>query len=196
MPYIICNGGKYIQQTPAGIVITTDQRKATKWNKADSAKNVCKNISNNKIYGKYHMSVKYVSGDTNKKEKKPTKVCINEKQMCYISQKITELSGFVKELEERKAELEKEINKAELEIVDIEHAAEFYRLNAADGYKLYKLLHDVRVRRRAYKDEVYKIEVLLGSPLTAISLKSAEDHIANMENRKYSPRVNKALFGE
>lgn len=32
--------------------------------------------------------------------------------------------------------------KAELEVEDIEHAAEFYNLDASHGYQLYKMLHD------------------------------------------------------
>ena len=51
--------------------------------------------------------------------------------------------------------------KAELEIEDIEHAAEFYNLDASHGYQLYKLLHDARVRRRKCKNAIAWIDFIL-----------------------------------
>ena len=51
--------------------------------------------------------------------------------------------------------------KVELEVEDIEHAAEFYNLDASHGYQLYKMLHDARVRRRKYKNAITRIDYIL-----------------------------------
>ena len=82
-----------------------------------------------------------------------------------------------------------------MEIVDIEHAAEFYNLNASQGYKLYRLLHDSRVKRRGVKDELQKINFALGSSIGNLDLENLERSILGLDNRKYTPRINKELFG-
>ena len=44
---------------------------------------------------------------------------------------------------------------------DIEHAAEFYNLDASHGYQRYKMLHNARVRRRKYKNAITRIDYIL-----------------------------------
>ena len=87
------------------------------------------------------------------------------------------------------------IHTIELDIVDIEHAAEFYTLNASQGYKLYKMLHDTRIKRRDYKDELQKIESTLGTSIRSANMNNLEKSILGLEHRQYTPRVNKELFG-
>lgn len=87
------------------------------------------------------------------------------------------------------------VHNIDLEIVDIEHAAEFYTLNASQGYKLYKMLHDTRIQRRSYKDELEKINLSLGTSIRSANMENLEKSIVGMEHRKYEPRVNKELFG-
>lgn len=102
---------------------------------------------------------------------------------------------FTKELEERKLYLDEQLSKIDLEIVDIEHAAEFYNLNACQGYKLYKLLHDRRVKRREIKDELQKISLILGTSIKSSNIDNLERSILGLNNRIYTPRINKELFG-
>ena len=79
--------------------------------------------------------------------------------------------------------------------VDIEHAAEFYNLNASQGYKLYKLLHDSRIKRRELKDELEKINLSLGTSIRSANMENLERSIIGLEHRQYTPRINKELFG-
>ena len=44
--------------------------------------------------------------------------------------------------------LDDELERIRLEIIDIEHAAEFYDLDLYKGWKVYKMLQDARKRRR------------------------------------------------
>ena len=112
-----------------------------------------------------------------------------------ILDKIKEISTFTKEIEDRRLYLMDQLHTIDLEIVDIEHAAEFYILNAAQGYKIYKMLHDAMVKRREYKDELQKINSTLGTSVKSNNMKNLEKSITGLENRKYTPRVNKELFG-
>ena len=112
-----------------------------------------------------------------------------------ILDKIKEISTFTKEIEDRRLYLMEMVHNIDLEIVDIEHAAEFYTLNASQGYKLYKMLHDTRIQRRSYKDELEKINLSLGTSIRSANMENLEKSIVGMEHRKYEPRVNKELFG-
>ena len=164
---------------------------ASKWQKIDKANNVCKNVNQNKKLHKYHMEVKYVSQE-NKVVSPPAKPI----ELDYdILDRIKEISEFTKQIEERRLYLMEMIHTIELEIVDIEHAAEFYNLNASQGYKLYKLLHDSRNKRREYKDELEKINLSLGTSIRSTNMENLERSIIGLEHRQYTPRINRELFG-
>ena len=192
MPYILCNNDNYLVQTTAsGFSITNNIEEASKWDKMNNANNVCKNISRNKKLKKYHLEVKYISQE-NKIINPPAKPIELE---FNILDKVKEISEFTKQIEERRLYLLEMIHTVELEIVDIEHAAEFYNLSASQGYKLYRLLHDARVKRREYKDELEKINLSLGTSIRSANMENLERCILGLDNRQYTPRINKELFG-
>jgi hypothetical protein len=164
--------------------------KATKWNDITKANNVCKN-NIKKLVQTYGLEVKYVS-----QENKVLNPVAKPIELGYdILDKIKEISTFTKEIEDRRLYLMEMVHNIDLEIVDIEHAAEFYTLNASQGYKLYKMLHDTRIQRRSYKDELEKINLSLGTSIRSANMENLEKSIVGMEHRKYEPRVNKELFG-
>ena len=193
MPYILCNDeNNYLKQKKdCTYEIVNDINKATKWDKIQKANNVCANVNRCKKLKDYNLSVKYVTQE-NKIVNQPAKPI----ELDYdILDKIKEIFTFTKELEERKLYLMEEIHKIELEIVDIEHAAEFYNLNASQGYKLYKLLHDSRIKRRELKNELTKINLALGTSIKSVNIENLEKSILGLNNQQYTPRINKELFG-
>lgn len=191
MPYIICNNDNYLTQTTDGFQIVHSMEEASIWKKIDKANNVCKNINLNNKFKNYHLSVKYISQE-NKVVNPPAKPI----ELDYdILDKVKEISTFTKQIEERRLYLMEMIHKTDLEIVDIEHADEFYNLNASQGYKLYKLLHDSRNKRREYKDELEKINLSLGTSIRSTNMENLERSIIGLEHRQYTPRINKELFG-
>lgn len=82
---------------------------------------------------------------------------------------------------------------SESEIQDIVHAAEFYQLNAAQGYKLYKMLHESRIRRREAKDGLELINALLQTKVS--NCEDVRSQVAALSNRSYKPRILNELFG-
>ena len=58
-----------------------------------------------------------------------------------------------------------------------------------------KLLHDARNRRREYKDELEKINLSLGTSIRSTNMENLERSILGLDNRQYTPRINKELFG-
>ena len=191
MPYIICNNDNYLHRNERNhFSIVHRMENATTWNDAQKADNVC-TFNAKELVQKYELEVKYVSQE-NKVVNPPAKPI----ELDYdILDRIKEISEFTKQIEERRLYLMEMIHTVDLEIVDIEHAAEFYNLNASQGYKLYKLLHDARNRRREYKDELEKINLSLGTSIRSENMENLERCILGLGNRQYTPRINKELFG-
>ena len=191
MPYIICNNDNYLKRDKNNhLSIVHTMSEATKWNDITKANNVCKN-NIKKLVQTYGLEVKYVS-----QENKVINPIAKPIELGYdILDRVKEISEFTKQLEERRLYLMEMIHTVDLNIVDIEHAAEFYTLNASQGYKLYKMLHDARIKRRDYKDELQKIESTLGTSIRSANMNNLEKSILGLEHRQYTPRVNKELFG-
>lgn len=187
MSYILCNGNNYFAQThEKGMYIAHSVDEALKWRDIGKANNTLKTLP--KQFRKYHLEAKFVYKNDNVLEK------MNDNTDYDFYENLANMLDFIKRLEERKQYLIEEIKKVELEIVDIEHAAEFYNLNASQGYKIYKMLHEARNKRRILKDEEMRINMTLGTKLRKDSLDDLLSRINGMDNRKYSPRVNAELF--
>lgn len=190
MSYIICNDDNYLKQDKkCRYSIVHEMSEATKWSNLTKASNVQKR-NPNKLCVKYQLEVKYVS-----QKNSAYNPVAQQVELGYdILDKVKEISAFSKEIEERRLYLIEMIHNIDLEIVDIEHAAEFYILNAAQGYKIYKMLHDARTKRRNYKDELKKIDLSLGTSIRSKNMENLQKSIVGLDNRKYEPRVIKELF--
>lgn len=97
-------------------------------------------------------------------------------------------------LVKRKKFLELELLEIEREITDVHHAIEFYNLNVAKGYKLYKMMQEILIHRRKNKDEILKIEYILSGGIKGLTNKQTRQQFEALEKRKYRPRVLKELF--
>lgn len=99
------------------------------------------------------------------------------------------------QLEEYKKALKDKLCEIESERTDIEHYMEFFdKLNAAQGYKAYKMFNDIRCRRRKIKDEILKVDILLDSSVEDFKKGRVVSRFNGIENRKYEPRILKELF--
>lgn len=112
-----------------------------------------------------------------------------------ISDTADNLLAISRQAENYKRYLDECLSTIDMEIVDIEHAAEFYELNASQGYKIYKMLHDARVKRRIIKNNMEIVKKFLGTTLQSGSIESLKDCIDSIDSKTYNPRVNKELFG-
>ena len=189
MPYVICNNNNYLGYGEKNILrIVNSLDESFKWKTTDKAQHVIRALP--KRFAKYHLEVKYAS-----QENKKINPVAEPVELHYdIVDKVKEVTSFAREIENRRLYLMEVIHNADLEISDIEHAAEFYVLNAVQGYKLYKMLHESRVRRRIYKDELQRINLLLGTSIKSENLENLESSINGIENKKYTPRVYPELF--
>ena len=78
-------------------------------------------------------------------------------------------------------------------IQDVLHAIEFNSYNARDGYKIYKLLHDLRLERRKYKDEIF-IRELIDDNIHSVDWKKFRSRVRDVKDRQYHVREMEELF--
>ena len=197
MGYIIWDKEKekYISVVDGGwFSVVDDIERAFIWKNINKDNNTMITINKNKNFKRHHLSLSL-------KEVIRTSSTFDiedcehaEIDLDGVVDMMKEISKVTSAIEKRKIFLTQEIQTCSLEITDIEHAAEFYTLSASQGYKLYKMLHDVRNRRRKYKDELSIIESALGANLNSIEMQKIENQINGLGSRKYLPRVVNELF--
>ena len=89
--------------------------------------------------------------------------------------------------------VEYKLQEVENKIQDVLHAIEFNSYNARDGYKIYKLLHDLRIERRKYKDEQIIADVMKSS-FAGSNWELARTRVDDLKDRQYHVREMEELF--
>lgn len=186
MSYILTDGTNFVNVFQGKATMTTDSTKATQWQtivKANNYKKVLPALLRN-----HQWEAVYVGKDGKYIKE-------NEAELDFeIEDLLDELASATDKLERRLQYLRSQQSKYDLERTDIEHAAEFYKLNASQGYKLYKLLHDNGVQRRKIKDEIKKIECTLGTKLNKNDVENSKKSVDGLLNQQYTGRILKELF--
>lgn len=186
MCYVITDGRFFINSS-GGQHVVNNLNQATKM-KREKAENVFKSMP--KTLRNYNWSIEYAEVEGGE-----IKYIPQEKQIDYdLLEKVLELESFAKDLRERSQYLKARLHVVELEIIDIRHAARFYVLNAAQGYKIYKLLHETENERANIKDEMEKIKYILSSSMNCALYNKVSKSIIGLDNRQYTPRILKELF--
>lgn len=191
MSYMICDNSKniYVNQIVGIVRLTTEISEATLWKTLKAATNMCKSLRNSKEFKEYNLKVK----DVNKKVKRLDLLEDTDYTEYNIYDKLNEINEIFGQISKRQTYLLAKLQEIDLKISDIEHYAEMYELNAAKGYKVYKILHDARNERRTYKEELKVVEMMLRT-LNLQSVGKVEKHIKELKNAKYRPRIYKELF--
>lgn len=89
--------------------------------------------------------------------------------------------------------VEYKLQEVENKIQDVLHAIEFNSYNARDGYKIYKLLHDLRLERRKYKDEQIIADVMK-SGFANSNWELVRTRMDDLQDRQYHVRNFEELF--
>lgn len=112
----------------------------------------------------------------------------------YWVDKVSGLNGLVAEALHRKEELINQLSEVDKELCDINHYIEFCNLNAAQGYKAYKMIKDRRMKRRSIKNELDVLNMILGKKLSESVTNEITNAVLGMDKRIYEPRVLNELF--
>ena len=135
--------------------------------------------------------IKQISQETAQKNTK--RVSTDENIKRWID-KIDGLNGLATEALHRKDELVQQLSKVDQELSDVNHYIEFCNLNAAQGYKAYKMIKDRRIIRRSIKNELEVLNIILGKKISETATDEIQKAIAGMDQRTYEPRVLNELF--
>lgn len=189
MEYVITNGERYVTQLEGNgaYTTTTEPLTAKHFTSVKNAGNVLR--GNAGRFGKgfqIRRTDNIPSVDGGVVESEPYELPFD------IVDKACDITHTVELVSKRKDYLVNELTLVDLELSDIEHAAEFYELNASQGYRLYKMLHDARVRRRKIKDELSLCTTFLSCSIKSVD--NVRRQAEGFESRAYTPRVNKELF--
>lgn len=89
--------------------------------------------------------------------------------------------------------IDHKLTEVDNKIQDVLHAIEFNSYNARDGYKIYKLLHDLRIERRKYKDEIF-IRELIDDNIHGTDWGKFKSQVKDAKDRQYHVREMEELF--
>jgi hypothetical protein len=181
--YCITNGYWFIKRNKNNSLnITENKEEAITYDTLTKANNVVDHMV--KKFKKYNM----------KAIKLENTEIYSSKKKYDIKDELSNIDSFITYIKNRKLYLSNLLSQEDMKIVDIEHAAEFYKLNAARGYKLYRMLHEARINRRKIKDELEEIEILEHLNFNMTKAQQMINSIKQMENKKYRPRILEELF--
>ena len=118
----------------------------------------------------------------------------NSENIQYWIDKVSDLNGLASEALHRKDDLLSQLSKIDQELSDIDHYIEFVNLNAAQGYKAYRMIKDRRIIRRSIKNELDVLNIILGKKISETATDEIQKAISGMDKRTYEPRVLNELF--
>lgn len=101
-----------------------------------------------------------------------------------LEELVAQLRALIAELTSRRDELRLQQSEIDKEVSDIQHYIELGRLNACDGFLIYKRLREALQRRRDVRDYLQIVNFAA----------ECGNSINMLDDRKYSPRVLKDLF--
>lgn len=189
MPWIISNGKSYVEITGNNQMITTAYiDRAHTFNNKKTAEKYCSLLPKAMKNLKY--KVIFISNPDPENPDLQPELLAPE----FYLTRLKDFSDFIHTIQSQRETLVAGQRKAELEIEDIEHAAEFYNLDPSHGYQLYKLLHDARVRRRKCKNAIAWIDFILEQRPEWFVENDPSARIAGTRSRDYAPRALPELF--
>ena len=196
--YIITDGSRFIYRNHANKYVPTPSEAMADIYTKKQAENIYNRSLPKALKSVFHLE-KYDTPPQGIKQINPliphnTKITVHSDNVeCWID-KISTLNGLADEALHRKDELTQQLSTVDQELSDIFHYIEFCNLNAAQGYKAYKLIKDRRIKRRTIKNELEVVTAILNKKIGD----SIEDEISklvdDLETRKYEPRILKELF--
>lgn len=191
--WLITNGAGYIQQDERGVSTVANPELALKFSERNKAENFYANLA------KSFKNIGYAVQEATDRERY-TDIDFDEylDESCLddIKTSVLGIQTLLRKVFRMREHAQAELARADAALLDIEHAAEFYALNAAQGYRLYRMLHETRVERRKRKDQIAICNIIIDSGFEGLMNGTTLKRIAGMDRREYKPRILEELFVE
>ena len=145
--------------------------------------------NNNSVTINTNVNISNTASSNDKINSSYTKVDIDDlrESINSLSEKFTALKGNKEWLLNEESNIDKQIS-------DILHYIEFYNFSASDGYKLCKVLKELRLRRRDIKNELELIGIISTHTCNNIANGNTNKAIDTLGKKQYAPRVLNDLF--
>lgn len=189
--YVLYNNKYYLMQNAIKqFVPTTELNESFQFNDKVKADNALANLPKQmRNLGYFVQQIDATS--------KPVKIDgFENSELVNYDSALTQIGSFCDlhdQLVARATWVEYKLQEVENKIQDVLHAIEFNSYNARDGYKIYKLLHDLRLERRKYKDEQIIADVMK-SGFAGSNWELIRTRVNDLKDRQYHVREMEELF--
>lgn len=197
--YVITDGSRWIMRDRNNKYIPTSNEALADVFGNKEANSVYQNNLPKALKSVFHIEKidkppKLVKQITHEEVQENTETVSVAKNIQYWVDKISGLNGLAVEALHRKEELINQLSQVDKELSDINHYIEFVNLNAAQGYKAYKMIKDRRIKRRSIKNELEVLNIILGKKISDSVTDEIQKAVSGMDRRTYEPRVMNELF--
>ena len=197
--YVITDGSRWIMRNHAGKYVPTSCEALADIYSNKQADSILKNSLSKALKSCFYVEKidkppELVKQITQEKVNENTETPSNSENIQYWVDKVSDLNGLASEALHRKDNLLSQLSKIDQELSDIDHYIEFVNLNAAQGYKAYKMIKDRRIIRRSIKNELDVLNIILGKKISETATDEIQKAISGMDKRTYEPRVLNELF--
>ena len=197
--YVITDGTRWIMRDRNGKYVPTSCEVLADVYNNKQANSIFQNSLPKALKSCFHLQKidkppELVKQITQEEVKENTETPSRSENIQYWVDKVSDLNGLASEALHRKDILLNQLSKVDQELSDINHYIEFCNLNAAQGYKAYKMIKDRRIIRRSIKNELDVLNIILGKKISETATDEIHKAITGMDNRKYEPRVLNELF--
>ncbi len=197
--YVITDGTRWIMRDRKGKYVPTSCEALADTFGNKEANSILQNNLSKALKSCFHLQKidkppKLVKQITQEKVNENTETLSHSENIQYWVDKVSDLNGLASEALHRKDDLLKQLSKVDQELSDINHYIEFVNLNAAQGYKAYRMIKDRRIIRRSIKNELDVLNIILGKKISETATDKIQKVISGMDKRTYEPRVLNELF--
>ena len=197
--YVITDGTRWIMRDRKGKYVPTSCEVLADVYSNKQANSIFQNSLSKALKSCFHLQKidkppELVKQITQEEVKENTETPSRSENIQYWVDKVSDLNGLASEALHRKDILLNQLSKVDQELSDINHYIEFCNLNAAQGYKAYKMIKDRRIIRRSIKNELDVLNIILGKKISETATDEIHKAITGIDNRKYEPRVLNELF--
>lgn len=197
--YVITDGSRWIMRNRNGKYVPTSCEALADIFSNKAANNLYNNSLPKALKSVFHIQKIDIPPDNVKQitqsevENNTEKVMVAENIQKWID-KITDLNGLATDALHIKEELCEELSFVDRELSDINHYIEFCNLNAAQGWKAYKMIKERRIKRRSIKNEIQILNIILDKKISDTVTNEILESMSKMDKRTYEPRVMNELF--
>lgn len=197
--YVITDGTRWIMRDRKGKYVPTSCEALADTFGNKEANSILQNNLSKALKSCFHLQKidkppELIKQITQEKVNENTETPSNSENIQYWIDKVSDLNGLASEALHRKDNLLSQLSKIDQELSDINHYIEFVNLNAAQGYKAYRMIKDRRIIRRSIKNELDVLNIILGKKISETATDEIQKAISGMDKRKYEPRVLNELF--